>query len=47
MKKISSLLVLAAVILGFAISASTNESLKNDLAIVSARIYNAHDAEAI
>ena len=47
MKKISSLLMAAVILLGFAISASANESLKNDLAIVSARIYNAHDAEPI
>ena len=37
----------AVILLGFAISASANESLKNDLAIVSARIYTAPDAEPI
>ena len=47
MKKISSLLMAAVILLGFAISASANESLKNDLAIVSARIYTAPDAEPI
>jgi hypothetical protein len=48
MKKISRLLAVAVIWLGFAIPASADESLQtNDLAIVGAHIYTAPDAEPI
>ncbi|RYY73032.1 MAG: 4-alpha-glucanotransferase [Gammaproteobacteria bacterium] len=48
MKKISRLLAVAVVLLGFTIHVSADEGLQtNDLAIVGARIYTAPDAEPI
>ena len=47
MKKISSLLAAAMILLWLAISAGADESLKNELAIVGARIYTAPGAEPI